>query len=697
MTLRKFLLIPLAISVILFGIYSNDIVDDVRNILGHNYSTFIAVLLVLCAVFILVMGHLIRAYKLTYIMRPVREVAVKQQFRALAIGYMFNTILPLRIGELVRAQVIASSQSLSYGFTLTMIIIERLVDVIILTLVAALLVGLGVFTHSFTPYLVASGIIAFVVVFGIALLLTENRYVMHFVHRVTQMFNDSIKVTIRFKYWSVMYGVQKALILKRALIFIFLSLLTWMCYGVAVITLLVAIPLSDKRLPGIAAPFYAMSIPLGPANLGSYSKTYSIVTDQPVEGQAKIQALSTWALLVLPMGIVGLYYLMRAKEPVWRKITATRDINALNDKLARNGDISRELSLFLDNYLSGNSLSRIINRLERGKTFRLVKYFKGGSDAITILANEADGIVVKKIIAIDLKNRLKAQYDWLSNYKHPQIVRVLNEHTDDDYYSINLEYDAANEMFFDYIHEHTIDDSKIIMDEVWKTLNSSVHARTKAVVDRDGVRKYIQKHIFDCLDQSVLVSDDLARAIMSEQISINGKYYDNIYTIMDKIMRDDKIMKDIASYRSSGAVHGDVAIDNILVSSKTGKMLLIDPAPDGNIINGPVFDFGKNMQSLYCGYEFLFRGTEKVELSSDGGISFSDKKSLKYTQLCEYVRVHIAPKYLTKAEQRAMLFHAGALHIRRLKHQVYQDPRLTLAMYATGVKTLNEFYDQYSH
>jgi hypothetical protein len=42
-----------------------------------------------------------------------------------------------------------------------------------------------------------------------------------------------------------------------------------------------------------------------------------------------------------------------------------------------------------------------------------------------------------------------------------------------------------------------------------------------------------------------------------------------------------------------------------------------------------------------------------------------------------------------------MIFHAGALHIRRLKHQVYQAPGLTLAIYAAGLRALNDFYHLY--
>jgi hypothetical protein len=55
----------------------------------------------------------------------------------------------------------------------------------------------------------------------------------------------------------------------------------------------------------------------------------------------------------------------------------------------------------------------------------------------------------------------------------------------------------------------------------------------------------------------------------------------------------------------------------------------------------------------------------------------------------------LSARYLTEAERRAMIFHAGALHIRRLKHQVYQAPGLTLAIYAAGLRALNDFYHLY--
>jgi len=84
-----------------------------------------------------------------------------------------------------------------------------------------------------------------------------------------------------------------------------------------------------------------------------------------------------------------------------------------------------------------------------------------------------------------------------------------------------------------------------------------------------------------------------------------------------------------------------------------------------------------------------------VYLIDGNTINYHDYQSDKYVQLADYVRKELAPRYLTESEQRAMMFHAAALFIRRLKHQVYYTPANTLKFYAVGVKTLNDFLAQY--
>ena len=482
---------------------------------------------------------------------------------------------------------------------------------------------------------------------------------------------------------------------KMLVRYILLSIGMWAVYFASVGVFLFALGTGMVHGAQVVSPFYSLSAPLGPASLGTYSDFYTSFTSNLPTDSIKNLALSTWMFLIIPMCMIGLGSLSTLRVPAWRKFSDEVAEDAYDDKLSRKSDISGELSLFLENYLKGNSLSKIVNRQERKKEFRLLRYFKGGSDAITILVRKNKTLKVQKIIAIELKDRLKAQYDWLRSYRDENIVVAVDENTGPDYYSIDLEYDKNNEMFFDYMHRASLNDSIGVIDVVWDALNRTVHRDTKNVHNTKEIIKYIDQHFYGCLEKASMVSDDLRNASQPEEIDINGGRMHNAFKIMELIKKNKKIMNDLASYASSGAVHGDVAVDNILVNAATKHVTLIDPAPDGNIVNGRVFDFGKNMQSLYCGYEFILRSSEPSVLHPDGSITYKDQKSMRYTELCEYVQNDLAPKYLTDAEQKAILFHAGVLLIRRLKHQVYQDPRLTLAIYGAGVKTLNDFYDLY--
>ena len=53
---------------------------------------------------------------------------------ALMIGYLFNTILPLRTGELVRATVMRLTEQLPIARTLSTILVEKVLDTMTLVL-----------------------------------------------------------------------------------------------------------------------------------------------------------------------------------------------------------------------------------------------------------------------------------------------------------------------------------------------------------------------------------------------------------------------------------------------------------------------------------------------------------------------------------------------------------------------------------
>lgn len=704
MTLKKVLVIPLLVSIALFVAFSSDILKSfemMRSSMPFSLSFLFAVL---TAILLQLGGHVVRACKMRYILTPVREGTIRFQFRALSLGYLFNTVLPLRIGELIRSYIIATGEKMSWGLSLMLVLFERSIDALFLLLGLGIFLALGwVSLPGIT--IVAGLLLTFVVLMmvGIFAILNEHRWLIALINRGSGIFSQSIRQKIRFKAWSVIYGLQKTITLKRMKHYLSLSLISWIMYFGSTAVVVTQFRGASDGLKDLsltsASAYYGAAVPAGPAGLGAYSMTVNAVNHQVLltSNERTILNLTLWGLTVLPVcAIAFVLFFIKTEEPFKRKLKKSISTTSLLDKLARSEDISKEMDAFLDNYFSGNPLSKIVHRLEQDGAFHLLRYFKGGSDAITILVSDDKGhLTVKKIIMLEYKSRLQAQHDWLASHKQEGIVSVLGEEEGDTYYAINLSYDPQNEMFFDYLHHSSTEENRRVMDDVWRTLSGTLYKNTTTTTDYGALDDYIEKHIWGCLDKAIVVHGDIARVVDARKVWINGLQYDNIREIVKKIMAHKQARKDLATFAEAAEVDGDIALDNILVSRSTGKPLIIDPAPDGNIINGPVFDFGKNMQSLYCGYEFLFRSEEKVVLENDNEINFQDRRSGQYIELCDYVRSELAPKYLSEAECRAMLFHAAVLHIRRLKHQVKQNPDIALAMYAVGVRTLNDFLNQY--
>ncbi len=78
-----------------------------------------------------------RALQWRYVLRGVRRLRSYPLFRITMIGYLANTILPARLGEVVRAYVLARKQSLSKGTAFGSVIVTRLLDGAILFLILA--------------------------------------------------------------------------------------------------------------------------------------------------------------------------------------------------------------------------------------------------------------------------------------------------------------------------------------------------------------------------------------------------------------------------------------------------------------------------------------------------------------------------------------------------------------------------------
>lgn len=98
----------------------------------------------------------IRAYRWKVLLQPVREVTVGATYSATMIGFMANNILPMRLGELVRAYALGRSGGVSKSSAFATIVVERAFDL----LAILLFLGAMLLRYSFAHWVAVAGYVA---------------------------------------------------------------------------------------------------------------------------------------------------------------------------------------------------------------------------------------------------------------------------------------------------------------------------------------------------------------------------------------------------------------------------------------------------------------------------------------------------------------------------------------------------------
>ncbi|MGY1845046.1 lysylphosphatidylglycerol synthase domain-containing protein [Modestobacter sp. SYSU DS0875] len=653
-------------------------------------------------------GHMLRAARTKVPLDNVRRGSLAGQFRHLTIGYLFNVVFPLRVGEVVRAYLVAKTVRISFLYTLLAVVLERLIDVVLVSVAFLLFISLvGVPTSGVAQLATVALVVAVALIASFAALVRENAVLMRLAWQATAWLNNDLENRARFKIWSVIFGFQRFFRQRRQLArYGVLALASWACYlaAAALVALTVFPALTGRDLAlATAAPSAVVSPSLGNGDPGRYlADATSFLGSSGLDGPSvAVFAAAAWAFTNVPVLVVAVVALFvnwarRTSDPLAgvQPAPADRYVN----KLGREEDISGSMTHFLDAYFQRQELSQVMHRLEVNGNVSLVRFFKGGSNAVTLLATDGTELFVKKMVPLEHAHRLKNQYDWLAaRSSHEQLVTVLREEHAPDFYGIDLEYRPSSVPLFEYVHENSFTECAAKLSDVWAYMYDRVYDVAPLADHADLRDDYVAERLVGRLRAAAGSHEALAEAMRGDRIVVNGREYDNVDRVIERIRGSEAAWRDLATYQESTAIHGDLTVDNILVDMSSREVLVIDPSDD-NQVRGPIIDFARHLQSLEYGYEFLNEDETPVLLGRAGElpeIVFRDSRSARYAELADHVSTTIMPRYLSPAEQRAVYFHVGLFYGRMLTHRVVINPGTALKYYGVCVLALNRFIDQY--
>ncbi len=124
--MRYFILSVITLVILVFFVVTAEFEQMLNSFLSLRLEFLVIALLVYF------ISLLFRTYRWKFLLGERNDIPSYSLFQAVCIGYMVNNILPMRIGEFVRAYFLGSKHDINKATVLVTIFLERVLDAVIL-------------------------------------------------------------------------------------------------------------------------------------------------------------------------------------------------------------------------------------------------------------------------------------------------------------------------------------------------------------------------------------------------------------------------------------------------------------------------------------------------------------------------------------------------------------------------------------
>jgi uncharacterized protein (TIRG00374 family) len=240
-------------------------------------------------------------------------------FKALIVGFTINNLVPIRMGEVARAYLLARWDAVPYGVSAASLVVERILDGLAL---AVLLLTALLFVPA-PAYLVVAGLLIGAA-FGVgALVLALAAWNDALLTATVSRLARPLPVSVRSAIDGLTLGFVRGLRVIHGLSLLArlmgLSLLAWLCELSIVFVLLLGMPvprsLPQALVAGAVANF-ATLVPSSPGYVGTFDGALSRVLQDTAGVSAAValaSAVLVHATLLVPVTLVGLVILWRSR------------------------------------------------------------------------------------------------------------------------------------------------------------------------------------------------------------------------------------------------------------------------------------------------------------------------------------------------------------------------------------------------
>lgn len=629
------------------------------------------------SILLLLVGHAFRLLRWEQFVRIYERPQRGTMLRGMAGGYAINTILPLHLGDVFRAVFVGRRMKSGVGFALATVIMDRFLDVWFVALGFGAFVLLGQGGESARAaaryYLVFAVLLAVALVVVVVLRDGIKRICL----AVCGIFNDTLKLDGMVFCWS-MINTFKDL---RRINLVRLGLntvLMWAAY-LGSYTALAASMTAAGQPMGLVDVFDAL--------FGQSAGDLRVVLPGGVLDGAPAAACAgmiAWYLVPL----VLMWLVTRLPEKVRGAVnqaTAAAPAGESYLNLLPQAD-PQDRAVFLSQYFGLQNKTWVDRFLQMNQDITILQDFSAGSNATTMLCMDKTRTFYRKYAFGADGQKLAEQLHWLrAQQDRLPLCEILRTGEDADCCWYDMTYDPQAVGMFRYLHSNPVEKSAAVLHQVLDTLEEKLYRPTAVPPDPEKIRQYIAKKVDGNL-QKLREARTLHDLMEYPTVWINGKEYKNLNQL-DWLFAHDRLQGLFAA-DPVGTIHGDLTIENIICRTDDKGWYLIDPNT-GNLHESPFLDYGKLLQSLHGGYEFMMM-TPRVTVQGSH-IDFALTRSAAYDALFADLMADLGRRYPDQLD--SILMHEVIHWLRLMPYKLSKDRKRAAMFYAGLVTVANDAAD----
>ena len=492
----------------------------------------------LVATCLLFTAHTIRAIRWAQLFNPQDLSTRFNLLFALSLGYGANVFLPFRLGEFARAYYVTVREPVGFAYVFATVFVERLSDLVFIALIligAHLLISSDVYLGIGLSMIGLAGFVLLTV-----LLVRKSDRFRRLIWSVCSVFNEPIRNGLAELVWTIgEIALSKRVLAGR---YLGTTLIMWLAYGLSYYFLGLAI---DQSLIDSFLTVFTGTLIGG----SSYSE---------IDGRA----LATILLYsILPIFLVLMFGFARQWSSIARDFSRRIQFGDLRQsrgvfRSRSRFKESKEFHSFLASHFSGNDQILSEFSLVGIDDGEIVRFYNGGSDAITALVLVDDVLRIRKFASGPTAKTLAQQSKWLK--EHSQRGLSLVEITDDRASRLTYQYDmpliaSAND-FYEVIHTTPIERSSLLLETIFNQISTFHQAEMTEIASDREVLAYLSEKAADNASQILA----FARGFVSEnKLQINGESYN----LSDwKKLQDSSWLRQQINRMDKTSIHGDLTI-----------------------------------------------------------------------------------------------------------------------------------------